>query len=95
MSEEALQFVASDWRARSQNSLRGFFTLTLPSGLILKECSLHEKEGARWVGMPARQYEKDGAKAWAKIIDFASKAAAQEFQQLALAAFHEVIGGGE
>lgn len=34
-------FVASDWRALEPNTLKGFFSLTLPSGLVLRECTYH------------------------------------------------------
>ena len=34
--------VAADWRSVERNTLKGFFTLLLPSGLVLRDCSLHE-----------------------------------------------------
>jgi hypothetical protein len=47
---------ASDWRSISKNTLQGFVTLTLsPSGIVLKECSLHARpDGKRWVALPSR-----------------------------------------
>ena len=47
---------ASDWWPISKNTLQGFLTLTLsPSGIVLKECSLHERpDGKRWVGLPSK-----------------------------------------
>jgi hypothetical protein len=46
---------ASDWREVMRNSLKGFCHLTLsPSGLILRDCALHERDGRRWIGLPSR-----------------------------------------
>jgi hypothetical protein len=39
-----------------KNTLRGFFTVAFPSGLIIRDCMLHEKNGKRWVSLPAREY---------------------------------------
>jgi hypothetical protein len=40
----------------AKNTLRGIFTLVLPSGLIISGCMLHEKNGKRWVSLHAREY---------------------------------------
>lgn len=29
-------------------------------GLTIRECSLFEKDGKKWIGLPSRQYDKDG-----------------------------------
>jgi hypothetical protein len=45
----------SNWKPLQQSgSLRGFLTLTLPSGLIIHNCQLLEAGSKRWVGLPAR-----------------------------------------
>ena len=36
-----------DWKAYQKNTLRGFLSLTLPSGLVIHNCTLHQKDGAR------------------------------------------------
>ena len=42
-------------------TLRGFATLELPSGLIVREVTVHEKNGKWWVGLPAKaQIDRDG-----------------------------------
>jgi hypothetical protein len=73
---------------RKGSSLQGFATIELPSGLVLHDCAYHRREdGARWIGLPARQYTKaDGETAWARIVDFADKGAAARFQREAMAA---------
>ena len=97
--------VASAWRAYSKSTLQGFVTLTLrPSGLVLRDCSLHEKEGRRWIGLPMRpQLDRDGKQlvslkdnkpCWSQVVDFESKDARERLQAAALAAVDRLIGRG-
>jgi hypothetical protein len=61
-----------NFKRLQKNTLQGVFDLELPfGGIILRGCCLHEKEGRRWIGWPAKPYEKqDGAKSWSNIVDF-------------------------
>jgi hypothetical protein len=46
---------ASDWRPLQRNPLLGFLTLTLvPSGIVLHDCGLHQKDGRRWIALPSK-----------------------------------------
>jgi hypothetical protein len=85
-------FIVLQFRAFEKNTLRGFLSLELPSGMILHGCTLHEKNGSRWVGVPAKEYEKDGTKTWAPLVEFTSKEAREKFQACALAAFDAYMG---
>ena len=60
------------FRPYSKNTLKGFLTIRLPdAGLVLKECTWHEKDGKEWIGFPARQFQgADGEKKWANLIEF-------------------------
>lgn len=50
-----------DFKPMRKNTLLGFFTLALDSGLVIKECSLHEKDGKRWFSFPGKpQLDKHG-----------------------------------
>jgi hypothetical protein len=70
-----------------KNTLRGFFDVELPSGIILCGCTLHEREGKRWIGLPAKPYTKDdGSQSWVKIVDFADREKAKQFQESVLPA---------
>jgi hypothetical protein len=70
-----------------KNTLRGFFDLELPSGMILAGCQLHEKDNKYWVGLPAKPYTKDdGSQSWVKFVDFADRERAKQFQDLVLPA---------
>jgi hypothetical protein len=89
--------VVLNFKALDRNSLRGFFDVELPSGLILVGCQLHESHGKYWVGMPARPWTKpDGTQSYVKIVDFVDKATAARFQQtiapLAVAAYERAKG---
>ncbi|MGA8760157.1 MAG: hypothetical protein WB611_28325, partial [Stellaceae bacterium] len=96
--------IASDWRAVEKATLRGFFTLALPSGLIIKDCSVHEKNGRRWVGFPARvqvdiegRVRRDpatGKVLYAQVIDIAGREQRDRFQVAALTAIDEMLGKG-
>ena len=79
----------TDWKPYTKNTLRGFFTLHPTSWLAIKECMLHEKNGARWIGFPAKPYKtKEGADGWATIIEI-SEDARERFQSSALAALRD------
>jgi hypothetical protein len=45
-----------DFKPFEKNTLRAFFSLELASGLILRGCTLHTKNGKFWVGLPAKPY---------------------------------------
>ena len=60
-----------NFKVISKNTLCGVFDLELPFGVILRGCTLHEKDGKRWIGWPGKPYEKqDGSKSWTNIVDF-------------------------
>jgi DNA-binding cell septation regulator SpoVG len=84
----------SDWKAFQKNTLQGFLSLTLPSGLVIHNCTLHQKDGSRWIGLPARQYAKDdGTTSYTPLVEFSTKDARQRFQTAALEALDRYTGG--
>ena len=81
------QFIISNWKEHNKNTLRGFFTITLPSGIVINNCSLHDKGGSRWIGLPSSQFKKhDGTTVYARLVEFASKEDYAIFQSEALRA---------
>jgi DNA-binding cell septation regulator SpoVG len=77
--------IATNWKAFTKNTLQGFFTLTLPSGIVIHNCSLHRKNKGRWVGLPAQKYQKaDGNTGFTPVIEFANAEARESFQSAAL-----------
>jgi DNA-binding cell septation regulator SpoVG len=80
-------FLITSWKAHRKNSLQGFLSITLPSGLVVHNCTLHERNGVRWTGLPSRQYAKDdGTPAYAPVVEFSSNDAKKRFEAAALAA---------
>jgi hypothetical protein len=43
-----------EWRPCFKNTLRGFCVVELPSGLIVRDVSIHEKAGKWWACLPAK-----------------------------------------
>jgi hypothetical protein len=79
-------FSISEWKQVNRNTLIGVFTLHLPSGMLIHGAMLHQKNGSRWIGLPAREYQLNGERKFARIIEFANKQTHEKFQASALAA---------
>ena len=79
-------FNVREWKPFEKNTLRGFLSIELPSGMILHGLTVHQKDDSRWVGLPAKEYTKDGERSWIPQVEFASKAARERFQACVLAA---------
>ena len=91
----ACEFTVSDWKEVVKNTLRGFCSITMPSGLILRNCSLHEKEGSRWIGLPAQQFKKDdGTSCYKPIVEFTNKQARDRFNEAAFRAVDWYLAEG-
>jgi hypothetical protein len=98
-----MSIVASDWRPMPRNTLQGFLTLTLtPSGIVLRECSLHIRGVKRWIGLPSKpqldsagQHRTDpatGKKLYSVIVEVAGRIERERFQKSALAAVDQLLG---
>jgi hypothetical protein len=84
--------VVTDWKPFEKNTLRGFLTIITPSGLRLKECTFHEREGKRWISLPAKQWAKtDGSISYSPLVDFVNENVRNNFQQQALAALDDLL----
>jgi DNA-binding cell septation regulator SpoVG len=79
-------FAISDWKAIDKNTLRGVFMLHLPSGMVIHNVMLHRKNDCRWIALPAKEYQVNGERKFARIIEFDSKETHERFQAAALAA---------
>jgi hypothetical protein len=84
-------------RRLRKNTLQGFFSIELPGvGLIIKDCTHHERDGKQWIGLPGKSYTKPGGgeQSCTNIVDFADNKSRYLFQDEALplvfAAFAEV-----
>lgn len=84
------RMTAADWRPYVKGTLLGFFSLTLPSGMIVHGLTLHRKGSSSWVGMPGQKFTKtDGTAAYTPILEFTSRATADRFRDLAIEALRE------
>lgn len=82
-----MNFEILEFKPLTKNTLRGFFSVRLPSQMIIHNLTLHEKGASRWVGMPAQKYAKQGgATGWTPIIEFAAREASDKFRDFCLAA---------
>jgi len=71
-----------------KNTLRGFLEVKLPSGMCVRDLTLHKKNGNRWVGYPSKAFTKeDGSQGWMNQIWFEDKETHNKFQNQILAAF--------
>jgi hypothetical protein len=91
----------SNWRGRTSGTLRGYFSVSLPSGLEVHDLSLHTRDGTWWVAMPTKvQISADGTalrdgttgklKYGAPIVGFASKEVRDKFSAQVVAALRLV-----
>jgi hypothetical protein len=80
-----------------RGSLQGFADLQT-NGLTIKDCTLHEKDSARWVGLPGRpQLDADrnvvrddaGKVKYVNVLEFTSPDVRAKFTQAALVAIDE------
>jgi hypothetical protein len=91
----------SNWKERVSGTLRGFFTATPASGLVLHELMLHHREGSWWISFPAKpQLAPDGTalrddagkvRYGKPLIEFASRADRDRFMAQALAALRQAL----
>jgi DNA-binding cell septation regulator SpoVG len=73
-------FQIRDWRPHQKETLRAFFTIVLPSGLVIYDCRLHQKGDRRWIGMPTKTFESQGEKKFQPIVDFIDRDAEDRFR---------------
>ena len=86
----------AEWKPHTKNTLRGFLSVTLPSGMVIHNLTLHEKGDARWVGLPAREWtDNQGEKQYAKLIEFTTRAIADRFRDEILLALDRYLGGAQ
>jgi hypothetical protein len=82
-------------RRFEKNTLQGFADFELTRvGLVIHDCTWHEKNGKEWIGFPSRQYQdKAGNIQWSPLVEFAAGAteARRQFQEFAVGAIHDWI----
>jgi hypothetical protein len=79
------------FRKFEKNTLKGFCdVLLMPSGLEIRDLTVHEGHGKRWVNMPSRPYQdENGETKYSYILFFPDKQRSEQFQQSVLKALKE------
>ena len=76
-----------NFRPADKNTLKGFFSVVMPAGMIVNDIALHIKGDSRWITPPAREWiNAHGEKQFARLIEFTDGAIAKRFQSAVLAA---------
>jgi hypothetical protein len=87
-----MTFTISNAKVIRKNSLVGSFDLEMPSGLIVRGAMLFEKNGARWVNFPSKEYQKqDGSKGYFPLLEFASREISDKFRDKVLPLANEAF----
>lgn len=74
-----------NYKPVNKGSLLGFADLFVPKmGLEIYGCTLHQKDGRRWVNFPSREFTNDqGEKKYMSIVRFREKTHMNAFTELA------------
>lgn len=93
-----MQVGVLEWKPLHRNTLRGFVTVQM-GALRIRDITVHEREGVRWVGLPQRpmindgrvQTDGQGKTKYNPVLEWATKDAADRFSTsvcVAVAAKH-------
>ena len=78
-----------------KRTLKAFLDFTFTNiGVRINGAMIHEKDGKRWVGMPAREYSTNEGRAWSPVVDFSSKEARAAINSSVLAAYDRYNAAG-
>jgi DNA-binding cell septation regulator SpoVG len=78
----------SNWHeVTDKKALRGRFTVTLDSGMIIHKVCLFEKNGSRWIALPSdKSSGKDDIPIYTPIVEFTSRQIADNFRRQVIVA---------
>jgi hypothetical protein len=101
----SIEFAATDWTPHQRNTLQGFLTLHLPSGLSIRDCTYHkDAAGSEWVGLPSKpqlnvdgrqRRDPSGKALYTTILEIKDQVTRQRFRAAALSAVHKMLDGGQ
>lgn len=80
----------------NKGSLLGYADLFSPKmGLEITGCTLHQKDGRKWVNLPQKEYkDKDGTTKYSYVIKFRNAEHGKAFAKLALDAVEKKAAEG-
>jgi hypothetical protein len=82
----------------TKNTLRGFARVRLPSGLILHDVAIHQRDGAAWASPASKPMlnrdgqqmtDQNGKLMWLPIISFTSREVRDRLNTAILDALHQ------
>ena len=79
-----------NFKPMEKGYLRGFFDVVIEEWGMTMAFSFFNKDGKKWVGLPSREYEKDGQKKYQSLVKF-DEARNKKFQDKVIA----MIDAGE
>lgn len=102
------QTEVTEWRPLSSNTMRGLFSVQLPSGLLLHGCSLHVGDRGPWISLPSKVRVSHGEVStylgkpvYDKVVEIPDRERRDAFQAAVLAALAahpeagRVLAGGD
>jgi DNA-binding cell septation regulator SpoVG len=86
------EYGVSNWKAFSKGCMAGTFSLHTPSGLVIHDIALFQKDTRRWLGMPRQRYmNKEGQESFKLLIEFRYRKSTDAFRDVALRALDEAL----
>lgn len=94
--------IITDWKPIARNSLRGFFTATMPSGLVFHEVAAHTSNGKKWVSPPSKPMvgkdgvalkDENGKVKYSPLISFSDKATRDKWSSAVVNALEQQMPG--
>jgi len=91
-------FVVEEFTAVVRNTLRGFARVRLPSGMVLHDVAVHEKDGHAWASTASKaRLARDGAVIrdatnkiqYSPVVGFASRELRARFSDQVIAALRD------
>jgi DNA-binding cell septation regulator SpoVG len=79
-----------NWRPNTFGGKKlGTFSLELPSGMTLVDCSVVNGDKGHFIGLPQKSYEKDGQTKYVALVKFWDREKQTRFDEMVLAALRE------
>ncbi len=94
--------IITDWKPVARNSLRGFFTATMPSGIVFHEISAHVSNGKRWASPASKPMvgkdgtalkDENGKIKYAPLVSFSDKSVRDKWSDAVCAALESFAPG--
>ncbi len=87
--------IVTEWKPLHRNSMRGFMTATLPSGMVLHDIVIHVTDGKPWAAPPSKPMigrdgvamkDAAGKARYSPIISFTDKTVRERWSSAMIAA---------